>query len=245
MVSGPPKTPAWTRRKGPAGVLRRLPASETVRVPVLVLEDELSEIGDLRQAELPGRHALGIERRLQRVLRRAGRPPPRADAARGAARRAGAPRAPASRLSGGGWTRGGQSAGQVAAAGSAAARLAIAASPRRPGPALRIAARILMGRRTSARARAKPGTPARWRARSRRAPGTRRGLSPLTAMQHDRVLHRRRASVVKIGRRLGQTPQGPSQEHSRGDRFLAPLARERLAHVVPLEVAEEVHAGTT
>ena len=49
MVSGPPKTPPCTRRNGPAGAFAAVAAAEPVGEAVLVLEEQLPEVGQLRR----------------------------------------------------------------------------------------------------------------------------------------------------------------------------------------------------
>jgi hypothetical protein len=66
-------------------------------------------------------------------------------------------------------------------------------------------------------------------------------LSRLAAVEHDGLVHRRGATVVQIGCRLGETPQRPGEEDARRDLPLWRTRREPVPHVVALEIAEQVH----
>ncbi len=92
--------------------------------------------------------------------------------------------------------------------------------------------RVVMARRASAGATATPGR----RARSARAVLVERQVGVarrgrLAAVQHDGVVHGRRAAVVQVGRRLGEAPERTGEEHPRGDR---PLRRRASPAPVPM-----------
>ena len=94
MVSGPPKSAGMdpTERSAPAPCA--VTAAEAVGEVVLVLEEQLAEIGQLGQADLPGGHALRVERGVHLAQEGARAPRPHAGAARAGARPGAAPRAP-------------------------------------------------------------------------------------------------------------------------------------------------------
>ncbi len=71
IVSGPPKSPRCTRRNGPLGGRRA--AAEPVGEVVLVLEEELAAIRELREANLAGGDAARVERGVHGAEERARR----------------------------------------------------------------------------------------------------------------------------------------------------------------------------